>query len=93
MVSRVRTRLSRGRSMLGQVGAASAAIAALGMLAALAGCGSGLRDGTGEEAQADVEPATPGSCASTVLEALGHVWRCASTARVSRASARRARCT
>jgi hypothetical protein len=30
-------------------------------------------DGTGEEAQADVEPATPGSCASTVLEALGHV--------------------
>jgi hypothetical protein len=73
MVPRVRTRLTRGPSKLGRVAIALAAIAGLGLLAGLAGCGSGLRDSTGEEAQADVEPATPGSCASTVLEALGHV--------------------
>jgi hypothetical protein len=73
MVQRVRTRSTRGRSMPGRVAIVLATITALGLLAALAGCGSDLRDSSGEDAQADVDPATPGSCAATVMEALGHV--------------------
>ncbi len=39
---------------------------------ALTGCGAGLPHG-GEEASADVDTATPGSCGASVLGALGHV--------------------
>src|ERR1700720_3719184 len=73
MVPRVRTRFTGGRSMLDRVAILPAAIAAFGLLAAFAGCGSSLRGGAGAEARADIDRATPGSCAATVLEALGHV--------------------
>jgi hypothetical protein len=37
----------------------------------ISGCGAGLRDS--DDARADVDVAKPGSCAATVLDALGHV--------------------
>jgi hypothetical protein len=45
----------------------------LASLAALSGCGSGLRVGDSAHAAVDVDAATPGTCAATVLDALGHV--------------------
>lgn len=73
MVSRMRMRFSDGRSMLARGTITLAAIAAVVLLTALAGCGSGLRNGAQEDARADVDAATAGGCASTVLGALGHV--------------------
>ncbi|HEV2975039.1 MAG TPA: hypothetical protein VGX69_08600 [Solirubrobacteraceae bacterium] len=55
---------------------ALATLAALGTAAALAGCGSTVSRTAGAAARAAVSdpmPATPGSCAATALEALGHV--------------------
>ena len=46
-------------------------VAALGVLVALSGCGSSLRDN--DDARADVDATTHSSCASTVLQALGAV--------------------
>ncbi len=41
---------------------------------AVSGCGASLRHVSGEEdASADIDSATPGSCGATVLDALGHV--------------------
>jgi hypothetical protein len=52
---------------------ALALLAAAGLLAALSGCGSGLRDAAGDDARADVDAVTHTSCASTVLQTLGTV--------------------
>ncbi len=46
---------------------------ALAVLAVLAGCGSTLNRATGENASADVDAQSPGSCPATALEALGRV--------------------
>ena len=45
-------------------------LVALAALALISGCGSSFKD---SDARADVDSATAGSCAATVLEALGHV--------------------
>ena len=51
-----------------------ALLAAGGLLvAALSGCGSGLREAAGEDARADVDAIARPSCASTVLHTLGAV--------------------
>lgn len=53
-----------------------AALLLAGVLAAalvLAACATPLRHAGGEEASADVDPAAPGSCGETALEALTHV--------------------
>ncbi|HEY1450465.1 MAG TPA: hypothetical protein VGF47_05885 [Solirubrobacteraceae bacterium] len=51
-----------------------AALSALAAVLAIAGCGASLRHVGGEEdASADVDAASPGSCGATVLDALGHV--------------------
>jgi hypothetical protein len=74
MVLRVRIRRPAARTMLARAGIVLAATAILGALGALSGCGSSLRNGGGEEASAaDVDASTPGTCAATVLEALGRV--------------------
>lgn len=70
MFARVRNRSARCRSTLPR---AAAVAAALAMLAALNGCGGGLRHSVGAEASADVEPADPSSCPASALAALGHV--------------------
>jgi hypothetical protein len=46
---------------------------ALGLVAAVAGCGSGAATSSNALAGAGRSQATPGGCAATVLEALGHV--------------------
>jgi hypothetical protein len=48
-----------------------AACACFGVALLLSSCGSSLRDS--DDARADVDVVTPGSCAATVLDALGHV--------------------
>jgi len=73
MVPRVRLRRPTRRSQLRRTGIVLLAIATLGAIVALAGCGSTLRDDAAEDARADVDTATPGSCAASVLEALGGV--------------------
>jgi hypothetical protein len=49
----------------------AALVACLAVALLASGCGASLR--AGDDARADVDTATPGSCAATVLEALGHV--------------------
>jgi hypothetical protein len=49
------------------------ALAGLAATLALTGCGAGLKHGGEEEASADVDTATAGSCGASVLGALGHV--------------------
>ena len=48
-------------------------LAALGALALLSGCGSGLRGADADDAHADVDAVEHPSCASTALQALGAV--------------------
>jgi hypothetical protein len=71
MVALVRIRLLAGRWLHGRARTALAALAALGVLVALSGCGASLRDS--DDARADVDATTHASCASTVLQALGAV--------------------
>jgi hypothetical protein len=52
---------------------AARAAVLLACCAALTGCGSALKVSDSAHAAVDVDPATPGSCATTVLGALGHV--------------------
>lgn len=52
---------------------AACAAVLLALAAALGGCGSGLKVGGSAHAAVDVDPATPGTCAASVLDALGHV--------------------
>ena len=48
-------------------------LAALGLIVAASGCGSGLRDADSDDARADVDAIAHTSCASTALQALGAV--------------------
>jgi hypothetical protein len=73
MVSRVRTRLTAGGPVSGRLRLELAAIAAVVLVSALAGCGSSLRNGAGENASADVDASTSGSCAATVVDALSRI--------------------
>jgi hypothetical protein len=49
------------------------ALSALASVLVLAGCGSSLRHAESEDASADVDGPTPGSCGATALSALGHI--------------------
>jgi hypothetical protein len=76
MVGRVRMRsLARQTLARGRRGAVvvALALAALGLLVAASGCGSGLRNAESDDARADVDAITHTSCASTALQALGAV--------------------
>jgi len=77
MVRRVRKRHIVDRTLAARRAVAAPALllalAALGLVVALGGCGSGLRDGDGDDARADVDTIAHTSCASTVLQALGAV--------------------
>jgi hypothetical protein len=64
-------RHSRRRSRLAR--ASSALLALAGLLVVLSGCGATLRHAAVDDASADVDSASSGSCAATALEALGHV--------------------
>ncbi|HWF31789.1 MAG TPA: hypothetical protein VG188_04450 [Solirubrobacteraceae bacterium] len=59
----------RSASTRARLALALCACAAVALL--LSSCGSSFRDS--DDARADVDVATPGSCAATVLDALGHV--------------------
>ncbi|HXM86363.1 MAG TPA: hypothetical protein VN889_01895 [Solirubrobacteraceae bacterium] len=48
-------------------------VALAGLLVALSGCGATLKHAADDDASADVDTARTGSCAATVLQALGHV--------------------
>jgi hypothetical protein len=52
---------------------AARAAVMLAIVPALAGCGSSLKVSGSAHAAVDADPATPGTCAATVLEALGRV--------------------
>ncbi len=52
---------------------AARAAVLLAIAAALTGCGSSLKVSDSAHAAIDVDAATPGTCAATVLDALGHV--------------------
>jgi hypothetical protein len=73
MLRRMRKRTPAGRRALAPARAALVPIllACLATAALLSGCGAGFRDS--DDASADVDVAIPGSCATTVLDALGHV--------------------
>jgi hypothetical protein len=71
MTDRARKRFPTVRPLLARTSLASIALACLGAALLASGCGAGFRDS--DDARADVDVATPGSCAATVLEALGHV--------------------
>ncbi len=73
MVSRVHVRPNGSRSKAARIVLALLALAGLATTIALAGCGASLKQAGGEEAKADVDGATPGSCSASVLGALGHV--------------------
>jgi hypothetical protein len=76
MVRRVRTRLPARRPPRRALAPAALALPALALLAALAalsGCGSGLRLRASEDARADVDRSPPSGCAATVLDVLGRV--------------------
>jgi hypothetical protein len=76
MVRRVRKRLLVHRTLARRRAIAPAlvfALAALGLVVALSGCSSGLRDADSDDARADVDAIAHTSCASTVLQALGAV--------------------
>jgi hypothetical protein len=73
MVPGVHTRSARRRSMRSRAAGVLCAITALVAIVALAGCGSAIRNTADDDARADVDTPSSGSCAATVLEALGHV--------------------
>jgi hypothetical protein len=73
MVPRVHVRHSGSRSKTARIVFGLVALAGLAAALALTGCGASLRHAGDEEASADVDTATPGSCGATVLGALGHV--------------------
>lgn len=74
MVRPVRTPLQSNRRKLTRLAALLAALSALVAALTLTGCGAGLRHVGGEEdARADVDAASPGSCGATALDALAHV--------------------
>jgi hypothetical protein len=68
MSHRVRKRLATARL---PIALALIVLACLGVALLVSGCGASFRDS--DDARADVDVATPGSCAATVLDALGHV--------------------
>jgi hypothetical protein len=72
MVPHVQVRKNASRRRAARIVLALTAPAALTAALALTGCGAGLPH-AGEEASADVDTATPGSCGASVLGALGHV--------------------
>jgi hypothetical protein len=71
MVRRVHERLLALRPALSRARLVLAACACIAVALLLSSCGSSLKDS--DDARADVDVATPGSCAATVLDALGHV--------------------
>jgi hypothetical protein len=71
MVQRMRQRYAPFSRALMRARSSLALLACLAAVLALSSCGSSFRDS--DDARADVDPATPGSCAATVLDALGHV--------------------
>ncbi len=73
MVPRVHVRQNGSRSKAARIVLALVALAGLAAALALTGCGASLRHAGDEEARADVDGATPGSCGASVLGALGHV--------------------
>jgi hypothetical protein len=73
MVQRVHGQLSNVRKCVRRAGLALAALAALGALALLSGCGSSLHGADADDAHADVDAIEHSSCASTALQALGAV--------------------
>ncbi len=72
MVPRVHACKNGSRRRTTRLVLALAALATLTVALALTGCGTSLPH-AGEEASADVDAATPGSCGASVLGALGHV--------------------
>lgn len=73
MVAHVKVRPSGSRSKTGRIVLALLALAGLAAALAVAGCGASLKHAGDEEASADVDSATIGSCGASVLGALGHV--------------------
>jgi hypothetical protein len=74
MVPFVEIRHSRRRSRLARTCIALLALGALaGLMVALSGCGATLKHAADDDASADVDSASTGSCAATVLDVLGHV--------------------
>lgn len=73
MLRRMRKRTPAGRRALAPARATLVLtlLACLATAALVSGCGTSFRDS--EDARADVDISTPGSCAATVLDALGHV--------------------
>ncbi len=71
MVNRVRERRPTLRPLLVRARLVLVVCACVGIALLASGCGSSLKDG--DDARADVDSTAPGSCAATVLEALGHV--------------------
>jgi hypothetical protein len=72
MVPCVHVRKNDRRRKTARIVLALAALATLTAALALTGCGASLPH-AGEEASADVDSATPGSCGASVLGALGNV--------------------
>jgi hypothetical protein len=59
---------------VGMPSIATRATFAVAMIAALGGCGSGLKSDASASLAADAStPSTPGTCTATVLEVLGHI--------------------
>jgi hypothetical protein len=73
MVSRVHERPDGIRAKPARLAVALLAPAALAAALALTGCGTSLKHAGSDEAIADVDGASPGSCGASVLDALGHV--------------------
>jgi hypothetical protein len=73
MLRRMRKRILAGRRAYASARATLVPIllACLAAAALVSGCGASFRDS--EDAHADVDVSVPGSCAATVLDALGHV--------------------
>ena len=72
MVPHVHARKNGSRRKTARIVLALAALVTLTAALALTGCGASLPHGS-EEASAEVDAATPGSCGASVLGALGHV--------------------
>jgi hypothetical protein len=66
-----RKRLATTRPPIARAAVVAIALACLGVALLVSGCGASFR--ASEDARADVDVSTPGSCAATVLDALGHV--------------------
>ncbi|MFI4991951.1 MAG: hypothetical protein ACHQHO_13705 [Solirubrobacterales bacterium] len=73
MVPRVKVRPSGSRPKAAGIVLALVALAGPATALALSGCGASLKHAGGEEASADVDSATAGSCGASALGALGHV--------------------